>query len=1160
MRLKRVRIFGFKTFADRTELNVDGGVIAVVGPNGCGKSNLVDAILWGLGEGNARQLRAQTGQDVIFSGSSKRKPVGFAEVSLLFDNEDGALPVESPEVSITRRLTRSGDSDYTINRQSCRQRDIYDLLADSGLGRSGYAIVGQKDIDNALSASAEDRRAWLDEAAGVQRYRARKIESLRRLSQAEEHLQRVTDILTELRSQEEPLRDDAETARRYKSLVGALREIEVGLLVNEAAAAIRESGALEIRIQESMKLAHEENKAADEIDEKIKELGQEISNIESEMDTVRGLRQGSLTSFERAEADLRLADQRLANLDEQEKSLSEDEEATEATIAEARHELQRLEEEEKGERVGLEELRQSTAGLGADSKRLTDALKAIERELHEARAAEARRLKNDAEQAQRDERRKMVERELAGVEGAIPELEKAVAEAKLELAPVLEEIEAIRARITGHEEEGARIRKEEDQDAQTQRKVLGERASLEGRRRGIEATIEAHEGLTQGSRAVLEAVDKNLLHGIYLPVGQAIETKKEYALAIETALGGSANDLIVEYEREAKEAIEWLKRNRAGRCTFQPIPLMRPSEQSMEMRRLRGERAVVGRASDLVECEAIHRPVIDSLLGRILIVETLDDALRLAKTGGWSRLVTLDGEVIFSGGAVSGGQSSRQSYGLVQRNADLAEIGRSLSAMAGQVEQCEKRSRTRMQRMDENARALAETQNRIKEVNRELQEGNSFVVNLEGELKTAVRDKDRLNRELESLKAKSDVAPVAQFDLAALDAKRDEALRAVAAAAADSEQAVNRLKEAQTRLQQAEIRRASGFRRLQSATEAKDTRLKRLERLGPEREKIKVEREKAIADRERAKAARAETDARFEKLQLVKREHLEKSLAFTEDAKRSRDNAASMADTAHQADLSRARLETRKANSLQRLLEEYGIEEGDIFEQEGTFNVPDDASTVVGRLRREIRGMGDVNVGAIDAYDRLKERLTDLTAQDEDIRNGIEQVMSSIRELDGKTRERFLTTFHKVEGEFEKMFEKLFGGGAGKLSLSDPQNMLESGVDIDVTLPGKKKQPLALLSGGERSLCASAFLFSLLKVKPSPLVVLDEVDAPLDGRNVERFAAALQDLTDNTQFIVITHNPATINAAAVWVGVTMQEPGISMLAPVRLPPTNPVPA
>ena len=339
MRLKRVKIFGFKTFADRAEFNLDGGVIAVVGPNGCGKSNLVDAILWGLGEGNSRHLRAQSSQDVIFSGTPKRKAVGFAEVTLLFDNEDGLLPIDTPEVSITRRLTRGGDTEYSINRRSCRLRDIYDLLADSGLGRAGYAIVGQKEIDAALSASAEDRRGWVDEAAGVQRYRVRKLESQRRLAQAQEHLSRVNDILSELEAQREPLAEEAEVAIRYKNILGSLREVEIGLLIEEVAKSIREVSDLEKRLEDSAKLMRAELERADTLEAESKRTGVKISELEQEMDDIRAHQQATLTSLERAASNLKLLEQRLQNLDEQEKSLAVDSEEGAERIREAEAEV-----------------------------------------------------------------------------------------------------------------------------------------------------------------------------------------------------------------------------------------------------------------------------------------------------------------------------------------------------------------------------------------------------------------------------------------------------------------------------------------------------------------------------------------------------------------------------------------------------------------------------------------------------------------------------------------------------------------------------------------------------------------------------------------------------------------------------------------------------
>jgi chromosome segregation protein len=1156
MRLKRVRIFGFKTFADRTEVNLDGGVIAVVGPNGCGKSNLVDAILWGLGEGNSRHLRANSSQDVIFSGSAKRKPVGFAEVSLLFDNEDGALPIETPEVTITRRLNRAGDSEYSINRRTCRLRDIYDLLADSGLGRAGYAIVGQKEIDAALSASAEDRRAWVDEAAGVQRYRARKVESLRRLAAAQEHLSRVADILRELTAQREPLREEAEVAIRYKSVQESLREVELGLLIQEASAAVRELKELQARIDEAARLVREELARAESLDEQVRGMGLLISEIESEMDSIRGLQQGSLTALERAEANLALVKQRLESLDEQEKSLSEDEESAQVRIAEAESELREATEQEAAELANLSRLREELGGAGVEANRLRDSLTAVQRELAKAREAEARRLKREAEQAHQAERRTAVRRELDGIEATLPELEQGIAEAQTALDAQTAVVSEAQAQIKELEGQVLEVRRDEERDAQSVRQALSQKASLEGRRRGIEATIDAHEGLTQGTKAVLEAADRGLLDAEYTPVAEAVEADRELALAIETALGGSANDLIVDHDSDAKAAINWLKQNRAGRATFQPIPLMRPVEPSFELRRLLGERGVVGRASELVSCKARFRPVIDSLLGRVVVVQELDVALRLAKTSGWSRMVTLEGEIVHSSGAVTGGQQARQGYGMVQRKADLAELETELAGLDRTVREFDKRSAGRTAKRSQLDAALAEARERLAVENRESAENGKFLRTLLDERQSTIRGRDRLLRELELLDRDGEADASEAVDIGEVESRRDDLMKQLAARSADAEQAEARLREAETRVQQAQVRLYASRKRLQLAQEAEETRHSKLRNLGPLREKYAAEIVSLGEDQSAARRSREEADQALAKAHEERRRLLEQSYALTEQAKGARENAGSMGGAAHQAELSRARAESRRAAAFERLFEEYGLGEEDALRQEGQHEVPADAQSLVNRLRRELRAMGDVNLGAIDAFERLNQRVEELGAQQQDVLDGIAQVEASISELDKLTRDRFLSTFTALETSFSESFQKLFGGGEGKIALTDPTRVLESGIDLQITLPGKKRQPLQLLSGGERSLCCAAFLFSLLRVKPSPLVVLDEVDAPLDGRNVERFAAALHELTDQTQFIVITHNPTTIETAPVWLGVTMQEPGVSSLVPARLPSTK----
>ncbi len=1151
MRLKSVRIFGFKTFADKTEFSLDGGIVAVVGPNGCGKSNLVDAILWALGESNARHLRAAAGQDVIFSGSSRRKPVGFAEVSLLFDNEDGALPIDTAEVSITRRLNRAGESDYYINRRSCRQRDIHDLFADSGLGRAGYAIVSQKEIDQALAASPEDRRAWVDEAAGVQRYRSRKVESIKRLASAKEHLTRVDDIVYELDAQREPLRQEAEIAQKYKSAASALREVETGLLIQEFAKATREVDELEVRLGSSADLARKETARAEELDANARFLRDAIALSEQRIEEIRGRLQDAMTNSERGAAGIGLAEERLRSLDDLEQTLATQSGESEQLIAEADHEVELFQRDAMAAQEALEAMRLQVGGVGEEAQALAAKVQQAERELAQGRESHAARLRLEAEQELRCKRHAELGRELIGIERDLPTLIDAGDAAQAELDTLLARAEESKNAVSVADATLHELEQSEHASAHSARQLLAETASLEGRRRGIEATIQANEGLAQGSRAVLEAVERGELTGSYVPVGKAIRAKKELALAIETALGAAANDLIVEHDSDAKRAIEYLKQRRLGRATFQPIPLMRPSEVSPEMRRLVGTPGVVGRASELCDCDPAHRSVIDSLLGRVLVVEDIDVSLKLAKTGGWSRMVTLEGEVIHSSGAVTGGHTAKQQYGLVQRSSDLAQIEKELDKLAKEIARSEKdseksaASRVVLGDQIQQARQAVEAEQIL------VHEARQFLGTLQNELQAAERMRDKLSAE-QALLA-SEVAMPEAVDLDRLQSERDRLMQELAGRSADAARAKERLEEAERRLQEAAARLAAAEKRLDGIRHSEESRAQRLKNLGPERIRLQQEIEQHKARLGQADDATKKAQNELHAAQSHRDTKLEESIRTSDEAKTVRENVAAIAAANHQAELGRARADSRRATSEERLLEEYGIPGDEALAQADTVEVPPDAAPLVSRLRREIKAMGMVNVGAIEAFDRLTSRHDELTAQREDILEGIEQVEASMSELDKLTREQFLDTFTEVEKAYSEIFQKLFGGGEGRVFLDTPSSILESGIEIEVTLPGKKRQRLELLSGGERALCATAFLFALLQTKPSPLVVLDEVDAPLDGRNVERFADLLQEFTDRVQFIVITHNPTTIERAPVWLGVTMQEPGVSTLVPARLP-------
>lgn len=1154
MKLKRVRIYGFKTFADKTEFELDGNIIAVVGPNGCGKSNIVDSILWGLGESNARNLRAQTSQEVIFSGSSGRKSLGYAEVSLLFDNEDGSLPLDSPEVSVTRRLTRAGESTYAINRRNCRLRDVADLLADSGLGRAGYAIVGQSEIDQALAASAGQRRAWIDEAAGVMRYRTRRQDAQRRLEAARGHLERVNDLIRELEHQKGPLEAEAEVARRYKAVAHELRSVEVGLLAKEVLDAESELSVLEARREETQRSLREESSRAEALEQSRVLAEKDKEALDQRIEELRDAAMKAQSALDQAISGIQIAETRLESLNTLEGQLAAEEGAGEQRILQAQKDLDEAREVESAESSALDELKESLASAAGGAKEISAQLDLAEKALSEARALALAAQKREVESAHREDRLQHIALEIKGIQETLPDLVSAAAEAQQQAEGLEAELREAKESLASRQQELKALGSSADQAHLQGRKAASDLAALEGRIRGLQATIESHEGLAQGTRAVLAAADQGMLPGDYKPVGEAIEVDPENALAIETALGGSVNDLIVAHDGMAQDAIRVLKENRLGRATFQPLNLVRPSYPSDELLKLRRERGVVGLASDLVTCSQEHRPVIESLLGRVLVVEDLKSGLALASTRGWSRLVTLEGEVVNSSGAVTGGATKNQGFGMVQRKAELAELELDAADLRKQQEKHQKvlagfdSERNRLLALIEAAQAV------VKDRGQDYEDSRVWMMNLLHEKQSTEKSLARLENEKSGLLAgAAEDGGQTPIDLAALQAERDELMQSLAARQADSQQALQRRQELDLRLNAAQSSVREREKRLRNLVEAEDARKRKTGSLEEDRSRLEgvlaearlaqTTCEQALADR------RQELD-----LAIGSRRNLVGHLAdLAVLIKKCGEASTAFSAVLHQVELNRAKAEGKKATASERLVEEYGILAEEAEAIAGSVEIPADAAALVSRLRRELKGLGDVNLGAIEAYDRLNERHEELVFQVDDIEKGRLEIEGGIRELDRLTRDRFLSTFARLKEEFSAMFQRIFNGGEGSLDLTEGENILDSGVEISVTIPGKKRQRLELLSGGERALSALAFLFALLKVKPSPLVVLDEVDAPLDGRNVERFIAMMRELSGTTQFILITHNPVTIESADVWFGVTMQEPGVSTVVPFKVP-------
>lgn len=1150
MRLKHVKLFGFKTFADKTEFNLDGGFVAVVGSNGCGKSNLVDGILWGLGESNVRNIRAQHGVDVIFNGSARRKPLGYAEVSLTFDNEAGELPINASEVTISRKVSRSGDSEYRINRIPARQKDIYDLLADSGLGRSGYAIVGQKDIDAAVAASPYERRSWVDEAAGVQRYRQKKAESTRRLNAAKDHLQRTIDILNEIETQRSPLKAEAEVALRYRALQEELQRIEEDFLISEILLSKETLEKLEQQNHSNEKSRIATLASSETLDAELTAKGESISELEAKMDSVRSLHQSSLSESERIRSNIRVLEERLESFLELEKTLSGEGSEAEFRLTEADAELKEAKGILAEDEAALEQLRNSFIGISEESAALSQRLKEIESQIADARSVGEINAKNRAARQVWESRAADLRRELASIRKNLPELQKACEEAnedeetsKQELADQQLAVQAALSEIESLDEAGKKQKAKQDQ-------LHSRVAALEGQIRILESNLANNDSLSAGSKAIIAAAKSHSWSGTWQAVGSSFSVSSEYALAIETALGGAVNDIIVDTESDAKKGVQFLKENRAGRCTFQPINLLRTTFNRVS----KSFNGLIGKGSELISTDRELETVFESLLGRVGIVETLDHAIALIRQdrSAFSRLVTLDGEVVHANGAVTGGVHHRQTFGVVQQRAELGEAQAERDQLERAAKELLKSGSGIAEALDKAGRKLTESRAKLVEITQTLREKTSFADTLRRELADFEKSEKKISAELE-LGDGNLVSDAEMPDIVALEAERHGILKEFASRAADQEQFESRSNELSLRIGHTRSRISLLSNRIDSVSDSVQKRAHRIEHINRQREEAV---ESIAKSQEQIVTAEARIQAYSHdlgELTQQRQELLAASHAVSEELKGLSASLKVLTDLQIQNELEKARLESKLAQSAQRLIEEYGLTVSDAVSRKDAITVEENAPAKVASLRRELKGLGIVNLGAIEAYERLSVRFEELNGQVTDIQQGIEELENSIKSLDSLTEEKFLATFEDLKARFDRMFQRLFKGGQGELVLSNSEDTLESGVDMIVTLPGKRRQPLSLLSGGERSLCAMAFLFSLLEIKSSPLVILDEVDAPLDGANVDLFASLITDFSIKIQFIVITHNPSTISASPVWLGVTMSEPGVSTLVPYRTP-------
>lgn len=1182
MQLKKLHLLGFKTFADKTEIHIDEGMTAIVGPNGSGKSNIVDALLWVLGEQNPRLMRGNNAQDVIFNGTDKRKPLGMAEVRLTIDNSDKTLPINFAEVTVTRRVYRSGESQYLLNNSPCRLKDVVELFLDTGVGKGAYSFVSQSEIDAVLSARAEDRRELFEEAAGIKKYRVKKREALRKLESAETNLNRIGDILHELEATREPMANQAQIARRYLLLQERLHEIEVGLLVSELKKADYEltGGKRERDEDQAAMLKFDAELAA--LERKSEEVTQKLAGAETELDAAQQAQTNGLSRAERAESALALMAERGQAAEKNRERLT----AELADIAAQIANLQAHIEIDRSDLAEAEALEASRRTDWAGEKAAFQELEAaVQNALRQVEARQGERLRLAQERAAREAAHRNAQERFTELSARNERMERDAetlhtalddAQNRLDAAISSRDAKDAARKISADSRAEVEIDQRELQAAQA-----GNRTDLDKARRAqaeqnsrlntLTELQNNHDGFYQGVRAVLNAEKKGQIRGHYRAVVDLLTVPEPYRIAIEVALGGSLQDVVTETEAEAKAGIQWLKDNRAGRVTFLPLPLLRLGNP-LDIGRNGGTNGIVGVADQLVTFDNNYTKIAEMLLGRVLVVDDMDAAISASrKMNGWSKIVTLEGELLTPGGALTGGSLQGKGAHLIGRKGEMDDLRALLPKTKAEAErltalveanaadliklEAERNERTREESKlqaeiaaADSARAGAERE--IARMTQERADRDNSAKNLAVQIAEVTATAAKIAAELTSGQAENENADDALAALndetKALIARRDE--RRVQSVALEVE--VSRLREKREGLS----RSLAGDRAALGGLEIQQNQ-KRSQQNAVQAEGVDAagERERLVAVLAEAKMNLAAIAGEVGRWKTARQTLLAESFELNNSAKETIQRRADVTKNLHDTELRLARLEVSAAQATERLAEEYNISREDALARPDEQTIDKNTAIEVGRLRRELRAMGQVNTGAVVEYERLTERFDFLTEQKGDLEKGRAALLSTISEIDDSTRGVFMETFRAVSAEFDRLFQRLFEGGTTKLILTDPDDVLETGIDIIAQPPGKKAQTLSLLSGGERALTATALLFAFLAVKPSPFVLLDEVDAPLDGANVEKFTNLIKEFSERSQFLLITHNPVTMEAAPTWYGVTMKEAGVSSILSYRVP-------
>ena len=1186
MFLKSVTAFGFKSFAERTALEFGAGITAVVGPNGSGKSNISDAVRWVLGEQSAKYLRGSKMEDIIFSGTSKRRPLGVAEVTLVFDNRDHMLPLDFDEVSITRRLYRSGDSDYAINKKNCRLKDILDLLADTGMGKGAMFLIGQNKIDEILNSRPEDRRSIFEEAAGIARFRMRKKEATRRLDDTANNLTRINDIKSEVESRVEPLCIESERTARFNELNGKLRVCKLTQFVNrvETIEQAREKlqqeqeAVTRVFLEKSTEVSKQEafltelQQELDALNDRVSHIQAGITEKEKALEAVKGedavlderieqsiRQQGNIAK--RNEKLQEQIDQWTAQMDTLAKEfdvLEAKREEAAALVTDLEQQQQERLQAQKDNEAKIQELTDSNFEDMRKMVELRNLIRSLEAE-QEQRMNRRNRLKDDVDAAEQrvaeltEEQRAMISRK--------GELEQ-------DVARYIKEGNELAAKAAERRSVFQTVERKYN-ECQTQI------AAVESRLHLLRDMQQSLEGFGFGVKAVMQSRER-WHEEVIGPAAALISVEPEYVTAVETALGAGAQNLVIRSAEAAKQAIRYLKERKEGRATFLPLDTIKEPVLKAEEKTLAKLPGIRGFADSLLQCEDGVKPAIRFLVGRVLVAETMDHALAAAKKCGFRlRVVTLDGDVVNTGGSLTGGSRQKKEAGYLSRERDV-------KIQEGALRKFSKELLSIQEEKEVLEDELAEREKRLSVLRDTVQQKNIRLTEMKAEEQ---RLADELKRENEALEVAMDTrSQLANEYLSVrqLLADKRKPLQEMEAANEEAKVTLDTLQKKITSdkgaLETLALRLQDARVQSETATAQRQLKNERMQQLDSDLGRLQgdynanlEESEKLAGIVETSKTKKTElaeqTKTLMQELQDIltgqhdyseqRLELIQKQGAAGEKLKNLRGEQAKAEAKVHQNEIDNAKLESDYQNALEQLTSEYKVNLAEAREEAKAEGVLEDKSDTALRrmqasLQRQIEELGPVNPGAIEEYKAVSERYEFLQKQYTDLCEARDKLQSVISEINSGMTKRFKEAFGKINTFFQSTYVQLFGGGTAMLKLTDPENILESGIDIEAQPPGKKLQSLFLLSGGERALTVIALLFALLSYHPSPFCILDEIDAPLDDANIGRFSKFLEGYAMHTQFIVITHRKGTMEAANVMYGVTMEESGVSRIISVKM--------